>query len=104
MNRAYETDQYLAQIRDIIVQNLELYAVKVYLFGSRVNESVRTGSDCDVGIDPLQDLPVGLLSKLREDLEESNIPYVVELIDLSQVEEEFAQKIREQGLFWIGFG
>jgi len=44
---------------------------------------------------------VGLLSRLREKLEESHIPYVVEVIDLTQADEEFAQKVRDEGILWI---
>lgn len=75
--------------------------MRVYLFGSRATGGTRTGSDCDIGIDPVQDLPVGLLSRLREALEESHVPYVVEIIDLSQVDEEFARNVRSEGVLWI---
>ena len=64
-------DQYLENVRRLIFQNLKDYALKVYLFGSRANWVARTGADCDIGIDPFQKLPVGLLSSIREKLEES---------------------------------
>ena len=95
------TDRYLNELREIILQNLKDLRLKVYLFGSRANGVARTGSDCDIGIDPLQELPVGLLSRLGEKLEESHVPYEVELVDLSEVRSEFAEKIREEGLLWI---
>jgi hypothetical protein len=46
-------------------------------------------------------LPVGLLSRLREALEESHVPYVVQIIDLSQVDEEFARNVRSEGVLWL---
>lgn len=93
--------RYLRQVRERIDRYLRAWPVRVYLFGSRTTGRTRTGSDCDIGIDPLQDLPVGLLSRLREDLEESHVPYVVEIIDLSRVDQEFAQKVRSEGVLWI---
>lgn len=93
--------RYLQQIRERIAIYLRGWPVRVYLFGSRAAGKARTGSDCDIGIDPMQDLPVGLLSRLREALEESQVPYNFEIIDLSQVDEEFALNVRSEGVLWI---
>ena len=94
-------NRYLKQIHEILNKELQHHEVKGYFFGSRSRGLSRTGSDCDVGIDPMQELPVGLLSRLREELEESHIPYNVELIDLSQASREFAEKVRQEGILWI---
>lgn len=96
-----KADQYLSQIFEIIAAHLGEYPVRVYLFGSRARGWSRTSSDCDIGVEPMHDLPVGLLSRLREKLEESHIPYVVEVVDLAQADQEFAQKVRDEGLLWI---
>ncbi|WP_363331010.1 nucleotidyltransferase domain-containing protein [Desulfonatronospira sp.] len=77
------------------------HPVRVYLFGSRASGKARLFSDCDIGIEPLQNLPVGHLSRLREKLEESHIPYAVEVVDLSLANEEFARKVRDEGILWI---
>ena len=92
---------YLNQIQKLIAREVQDHPVRVYLFGSRADGPVRTGSDCDIGIDPMHRLPEGFLSRLRETLEESHIPYSCDLIDLSQVSREFADGIREKGVLWI---
>ncbi len=101
MDTAHKTDQYLRQTFEIIAAHMKEHPARVYLFGSRATGNARVFSDCDIGIEPKQDLPVGLLSHIREELEESHIPFAVELIDLSQVNEEFARKVRNEGKLWL---
>ena len=101
MDRVDKADKYLRQVFEIIAARLREYPVRVYLFGSRAAGAARSSSDCDIGIEPVQDLPAGLLSRLREELEESHVPCVVEVIDLSQADEEFAQKVRNEGVLCI---
>jgi hypothetical protein len=45
-------------------------------------------------------LPIALLSHLQELLEESTIPYAVDLVDLATVEPEFRDKVRRKGIRW----
>ncbi len=91
---------FLPQIMETIDRFLTGYAVRVYLFGSRVAGTPRPGSDYDIGIDPVQELPVGLLSRLREALEELPVPYAVDVVDLSQTAPEFARTVRKEGVLW----
>lgn len=76
--------------------------VRVYLFGSAARGTLRRGSDLDVGILPLAPLPVGLLSELREQLEESSLLYRADLVDLSQAPPELVQRVEAEGMRWIG--
>ncbi len=96
-----KADQNLIKVFEIIAAHIGDYPVLVYLFGSRATGCTRNSSDCDIGIEPMQDLPVGLLSRLREALEESHIPYVVEVVDLSRADDAFAQKVRNEGVLCI---
>ena len=95
-------DRYLNETRKIVSRALAGHRVRVYLFGSRARGAPVTSSDCDIGIDPLEKLPNGLLSRIREQLEESSVPYAVELVDLSQTAPEFTEKVRQEGIVWIG--
>jgi len=45
-------------------------------------------------------LPRGLLSKIREELEESHIPYPVDLVDLSKSNPTFLQHVTQEGVIW----
>jgi len=101
MDSAHKTDQYLRQVFEIVAAHMKAHPARIYLFGSRASGTARIFSDCDIGIEPVRNLPAGHLSRLREKLEESHVPYVVEVIDLSQASEEFARKIRDEGILWI---
>ena len=45
-------------------------------------------------------LPAGLPSCLREKLEESRVPYEVDLVDLSQTEPAFRARVLTEGTLW----
>ncbi len=90
----------LAQVRQIILDHLKDYSVQVYLFGSHARGDARPTSDIDVGILPKASLPIGLLAELREALFESLIPVTVDLVDLSQTDEDFKQQILQEAIVW----
>jgi len=52
----------------------------------------------DVGILPKGEMNESQISLLRERIENSNIPYKVDVIDLSQTSKEFAQKVLREGM------
>ncbi len=93
-------DIYLRQIREVILSRLKGYRFQLYLFGSQAKRQAGKTSDIDVGILPNTPLPKGLLSEIREELEESHIPYPVDLVDLSRSSPEFLQNVRKEGVIW----
>ena len=92
----------LERVREIIFQVLGDHDVRVYLFGSSVTGRVRRSSDIDIAIDPLRALPSVLLAELRERLEESEIPYDVDIVDLSAAPPEIRARVEQEGLLWRG--
>ena len=93
-------DIYLKQTRKIILSRLKDYKFSLFLFGSQSTERAGRASDIDVGILPMAPLPKGLLSEIREELEESHIPYPVDLVDLSRSNLEFLQHVKQEGVIW----
>ncbi len=93
-------DIYLKQTRKIILSHLKDYRFRLFLFGSQSTERAGRTSDIDVGILPMAPLPRGLLSKIREELEESHIPYPVDLVDLSKSNPTFLQHVTQEGVIW----
>jgi hypothetical protein len=51
-----------------------------------------------VAVLPRRPLPTGLLSRIREALEESHVPYRVDVVDLSSVDPAFRKRILETGV------
>ena len=92
----------LARVREIVLDVLGADDVRVYLFGSCATGSLRPSSDIDVAIEPLHGSVPASLATLRERLEESDVPYDIDVIDLSTVPQEFAQRVRREGLVWKG--
>ncbi|BAP57161.1 DNA polymerase beta domain-containing protein [Thioploca ingrica] len=90
----------LALVRQIILEKLQNYSVQIYLFGSQARGNARPTSDIDVAILPKEPLPMGLLAEVREALFDSIIPVQVDLVDLSQAEENFKQRILREAIEW----
>lgn len=90
----------LNQIKQLITDNLNLPGLKVYLFGSWATNQEQLSSDIDVGIWYKEQLPQGALAKLRFEIEESNIPYNVDLVDLTRCDNRFCEKVMEEGQQW----
>lgn len=94
------SQQDLHKVRQIVLAGLQEYPVHVLLFGSHATGRAGRASDIDVAILPQEKLPVGLLSQLREQLEDSNVPYRVDLVDLTETDETFRQRVLLEGIPW----
>lgn len=89
--------KYQNQIKSIIFKHFA-GNVKIFIFGSSV-ESKKFG-DIDVGIIG-KGVDKSRLGLIREELENSSIPYKVDLIDFNEVGEKFKEKVFKGKLLWI---
>ncbi len=87
-------------IRRTITEIFSGKNVKVYLFGSRARGDHTLRSDLDLGFLSDDDIRYEL-SVLREILEESHVPFRVDVVDLSRVDPEFRNHVMEEGVLWI---
>lgn len=92
----------LAEVKRIVAEGLGGRPARVYLFGSWAKGQGTRFSDIDVGVLPLEPLPAGTLSVIREALEESLVVYPVDLVDLSETALEFREKVEREGILWRG--
>jgi predicted nucleotidyltransferase len=88
------------ETRRIVCEVLGNVAAKVILFGSRARGCADRLSDIDVGILPIAVMPPHLLPTIRERLEESDIPFRVDVVDLSEVDETFRKRVLAEGTPW----
>jgi len=95
------SEQDLQTIKQIILASLGDYPVRAYLFGSHATGRAVRASDIDVAVLSEGVLPAGLLSRIREEIDNSNVPYRVDLVDLSQTDEAFRQRVLKEGIPWI---
>lgn len=54
----------------------------------------------DVAIEPLAALPPRVLADLREALDESTVPYAVDLVDLTAAPPASRERVRREGIPW----
>ena len=90
-------NKYFKEIKKITSKHLSKNA-RVFVFGSSVENSCF--NDIDIGV--LYENDDFKLSLIREDLENSNIPYKVDLINFDEVEKTFKNKVMKSkyyGLF-----
>jgi predicted nucleotidyltransferase len=90
----------LAEAKEIVFRFLPRDSADVYLFGSCASGRAASHSDIDIGIDARGDLPPRVLAEISEAMEESTIPYYVDVVDMRSVDSAFASRIRQQGLRW----
>jgi hypothetical protein len=55
-----------------------------------------------VAILPRDELPVGFFGELEADIEDSSIPYDVDLVDLRRADPALVDKVRREGVRWRG--
>jgi uncharacterized protein len=102
MSHVEMADSDLAELKRIVMGGLRDFNVQVYLFGSYARGNPHRCSDIDVAVLPFEPLPPGTLSQIREALEESVVPYTVDLVDLGQTEDSFRAVVLKEGTLWNG--
>jgi hypothetical protein len=92
-------EKALEEVRRIVLAAVGEDGV-VYLFGSWARGEATRTSDIDVAIDPYDTFPRGMLARLRERLEESHVPYRVDVVDLRRTDPEFQRRVLAEGVLW----
>ena len=96
-------NKYLERVKQILLAHLEGHEAGGLLFGSHTTETARRASDIDIGIEALRRLcPPSVLAETREKLDESTVPYRVDIVDLSAVGVEFRARASREGVRWSG--
>jgi len=86
----------------MVLDALGDHDAEVWLFGSCARDEVMQHSDIDIAVLPHDALPSGLLGNLANEIEESAIPYDVDLVDLRHAAPSLIEEVRREGLKWRG--
>ena len=72
--------------------------LEIWAYGSRVSGEAHEGSDLDLVIrtSSLQKLPLEVFLKLKDKVQQSKIPIVVELFDWARLPDSFCKSIEAQ--------
>jgi len=89
-----------AEIKKIIYSFLDPKDCQVFVFGSRTTGKARKFSDIDVGIKSSKPIPWWKLSAIEEALEESDLPYTIDVVDFNLVSEKFKQ-VAERKIIYL---
>ena len=79
-------------LRDVLCSYLPPDA-RAYVFGSRAHGGARRYSDLDLALEWVQPLGLDVLGQIAEALSDSDIPYKVDLVDLSTADAGFRARI-----------
>lgn len=74
-------------IKEFILKNIWDKKTKIFLFWSRVSWNNRKNSDYDIGI--LWEEKIGFQRLLRLKRKLKELPYLIDLVDFQDVDEEF---------------
>lgn len=90
----------LEEVKGVVLETFRNKNVTIVLFGSRAREDFDRRSDIDVGVLPHKNDYKKELIYLKEKLENINIPYTVDLVDLSKVSGIFKECALDEGIIW----
>ena len=89
-------DQKITQLlRQIVYKYLPDDSYKAFVFGSRATGKNRKFSDLDLGINGPRPLTPKEYILIQNELEESDIPYRVDLVDFAKVNDKFKQVLND---------
>jgi predicted nucleotidyltransferase len=90
-----ETKQKIINLISALVSN-----AKIYLYGSRARGTNAQWSDIDLAIDAGEKLPELALGEIRDILDASNMPYIVDVIDLNALNKSHRDAILKEKIVW----
>jgi uncharacterized protein len=73
---------------------------KVYLFGSRAQGRQRSGSDIDLALDADRVIDEIIMARIKNDIEDSAVPFFVDVIDLHDVSDDFKTIASKDFIVW----
>ncbi len=83
---------YIQQLKEHVLTFLGKENVKIVVFVSRVRGDNIASSDIDIGFIPKGEFDRRGLALLREYVDDSNIPYIVDVVDFSTTSEQFKKE------------
>jgi len=86
--------RHLATVKNIL--GAHVVQARVWAFGSRATGHAQRFSDLDLAIEADAELTLGVVGSLREAFSESDLPIMVDVLDLHAVSPEFRHIIEQE--------
>ena len=93
-------NRFESQIKTIIQSVLNPLPVEIILFGSRAIGTASPSSDYDIALKSDKPIPGSGMGVIREKLEDSNIPYKIDIVDYAVTSPELRANIDKEGIKW----
>jgi len=94
-----QTNKYLDIVKEITLDILPTNA-EVFLFGSIVSGHFTRSSDIDIGIRSDTQIDSKIINSLKEAIEESIVPYNIDIVDFSKTSDCFNQIALKEVIKW----
>jgi len=95
MNSKIEiTPEHLDIVMKILDKHLSDNEIDVYVFGSRAKSIAKRRSDLDLALKSKTFISNSIITAIKNDFDDSLLPYKVDIIDLDKISFEFKEMIR----------
>ncbi len=82
-------EKYIKLLKKIVLSKIDPDNVMVFLFGSRASGKAGERADVDIGLWSADKLPRRLYHQIRNAVDESIIPYKIDIVDFTRADPEF---------------
>lgn len=97
------TPSHKKMVESILKKYLHTHGF-VWVFGSRAKNRAKKFSDLDLAIDMGEPIPKTLLTNILFELEESDLPYKVDVIDWNHISDNFKKHIENDRVLFCELG
>jgi len=89
MNLYGLSKEHFNLLNDLAVTPLKKAKCKVWIFGSRASNTYQKFSDIDLLYEASEELKLNFIYKIKTELEESNLPVKVDLVNVKTLAESY---------------
>lgn len=93
-------EEYLEEVKAIILAAVDLSSYAVFLFGGRARGRYGKAVDVDVGVLGQVPFPLNSLAKLYDVIKESPIPLKVDIVDFFSADPQFREIATRDIVIW----
>jgi uncharacterized protein len=93
-------NKYIEITKEIILNLVDKEKISVFLYGSRAENNSRNDSDIDVGLWSPYGINDKLIRQIHNAIEESIVPYHIDIIDFNSVSSKFKEIATEKIIIW----
>ncbi len=95
MNHFGMTQEQFTLLERLVINPLKSCGAVVYIFGSRVAKNNHHFSDVDILYSSNVRIPSAVISKIKEDIEESRFPFAVDIVAESDLAEGYRESVQQ---------